>query len=142
MVQALFYLAVGLALGIDIASGPAGVLVLLVYATLVALSFGALGAFLALRLGSGEAIQAMFPVLFVFLFISSMNAPRDLIGVDWFRIAATLNPVSYMIECVRSLIISGWDGQALALGFGFVAVIGVVSLTLASRALRLRMTRT
>jgi ABC-2 type transport system permease protein len=142
IVQALFYLAVGLALGIHIASGPAGVVVLLAYATLVALSFAALGAFLALRLGSGEAIQAMFPVLFVFLFISSMNAPRNLISVDWFRIAATLNPVSYMIECVRSLIITGWDGQALALGFGFVAVVGVISLTLASRALRLRMTRT
>jgi ABC-2 type transport system permease protein len=142
IVQALFYLAVGLALGIDIASGPAGVVVLLAYATLVALSFGALGAFLALRLGSGEAIQAMFPVLFVFLFISSMNAPRDLIGVDWFRIAATLNPVSYMIEAVRSLIITGWDAQALGLGFGIVAILGVISLTLASRALRLRMTRT
>jgi ABC-2 type transport system permease protein len=142
IVQALFYLAVGLALGIDIASGPAGVIVLLAYATLVALSFGALGAFLALRLGSGEAIQAMFPVLFVFLFISSMNAPRELIGVAWFRIAATLNPVSYMIEAVRSLIITGWDAQALALGFGFVALIGAVSITLASRALRLRMTRT
>jgi ABC-2 type transport system permease protein len=142
IVQAIFYLAVGLASGVDIASGPGGVLVVLVYATLVALSFGALGAFLALRLGSGESIQAMFPVLFVFLFISSMNAPRNLIGVDWFRIAASLNPVSYMIECVRSLIITGWDAQALALGFGFVAVIGAVSLALASRALRLRMTRT
>jgi ABC-2 type transport system permease protein len=142
IVQAVFYLAVGLASGVHIASGPLGVLVLLVFAALVALSFGALGAFLAFRLGSGESIQAMFPVLFVFLFISSMNAPRNLIGVDWFRIAATLNPVSYMIECVRSLIITGWDGQALALGFALVAVIGAISLTLASRALRLRMTRT
>ena len=142
VVQAVFYLAIGLIAGVDIESGVAGVVVLLVYATVVSLSFGALGAFMALRLGSSEAIQAMFPVLFVFLFISSMNAPRNLIGVDWFRIAATLNPVSYMIECVRSLIITGWDWQALALGFAFVAVIGVISLTLASRALRLRMTRT
>jgi ABC-2 type transport system permease protein len=71
-----------------------------------------------------------------------MNAPRNLIGVDWFRIAATLNPVSYMIEAVRSLIITGWDWQALALGFGFVIVLGLVSMALASRALRLRMTRT
>ena len=81
-------------------------------------------------------------MLFVFLFISSMNTPRNLIGVDWFRIAATLNPVSYMIECVRSLIITGWDWQALALGFGFVIVLGLVSLWLASGALRTRMTRT
>jgi ABC-2 type transport system permease protein len=140
--QAIFYLAVGLAAGVDIASGPAGVAVLLVYAVVVSLAFGALGAWLALRTGSGEAIQALFPVLFVFLFISSMNAPRDLIGVEWFRIAATLNPVSYMIECVRSLIIEGWDAQALALGFGFTILLGIVSFALASRALRTRMTRT
>jgi ABC-2 type transport system permease protein len=142
VVQVLFYLAVGLAAGVEFESGPLGILVLVFYGALVALSFGALGAWLAFRTGSGEAIQALFPVLFVFLFISSMNAPRDLIGVEWFRIAATLNPVSYMIECVRSLIITGWDWQALALGFGFVIVLGLVSLTLASRSLRTRMTRT
>ena len=142
VVQALFYLAIGLASGVEFASGPAGIVVLLFYAALVSLSFGALGAWLAFRTGSGETIQALFPVLFVFLFISSMNAPRNLIGIEWFRIAATLNPVSYMIECVRSLIITGWDWQALALGFGFAIVLGVVSFWLAARALRTRMTRT
>jgi ABC-2 type transport system permease protein len=142
VVQVLFYLSVGLAVGVDFASGPLGILVLVFYGAIVALSFGALGAWLAFRTGSGEAIQALFPVLFVFLFISSMNAPRNLIGVDWFRIAATLNPVSYMIECVRSLIITGWDWQALALGFGFVIALGLISLALAARALRTRMTRT
>ena len=49
---------------------------------LISLSFGALGVFLALRTGSGEAIQGLFPLLFVFLFISSMNMPRNLIAVD------------------------------------------------------------
>ena len=142
IVQVMFYLAVGLTAGVRFESGPLGILVLLVYGAIVSLSFGALGAWLAFRTGSGETIQALFPVLFVFLFISSMNAPRNLIGIEWFRIAATLNPVSYMIECVRSLIITGWDPQALALGFGFVIVLGVVSLMLASRALRTRMTRT
>jgi ABC-2 type transport system permease protein len=142
VVQVLFYIAVGLIAGVTFASGPAGIAVLLLYGAVVSLAFGALGAWLAYRTGSGETIQALFPVLFVFLFISSMNAPRNLIGVDWFRIAATLNPVSYMIEAVRSLIITGWDWQALALGFGFVIVIGLASMALASRALRLRMTRT
>jgi ABC-2 type transport system permease protein len=142
IVQALFYIAVGLFAGVEFESGLAGLLVLVVYAAVVSLAFGAVGAFLALRTGSGEAIQALFPVLFVFLFISSMNAPRNLIGVDWFRIAATLNPVSYMIECVRSLIIEGWDAQALALGFGVVIVLAAVALPLASWALRTRLTRT
>ena len=142
VVQVLFYIAVGLVAGVRFESGPAGIAVLLFYGALIALSFGALGAWLAYRTGSGEMIQALFPVLFVFLFISSMNAPRNLIGVEWFRTAATLNPVSYMIECVRSLIITGWDWQALALGFGFVIVLGLVSLRLASSALRSRMART
>ncbi len=142
IVQAIFYLTIGLAAGVEFESGAAGIAVLLVYAALVSLSFGALGAWLAYRFGSGETIQALFPVLFVFLFISSMNAPRNLISVDWFRTAATLNPVSYMIECVRSLVIEGWNVQALALGFGFTILIGAVSLFLASRALRTRMTRT
>jgi ABC-2 type transport system permease protein len=135
-------IVVGLTAGVRFESGPAGIAVLLLYGAVVALSFGALGAWLAYRTGSGETIQALFPVLFVFLFISSMNTPRNLIGVQWFRIAATLNPVSYMIEAVRSLIITGWDWQALGLGFGFVIIIGVTSLFLASRALRTRMTRT
>jgi ABC-2 type transport system permease protein len=142
VVQAIAYLVAGFAVGVHFASGVGGVLVVLAYAAIVSLAFGALGAYLAFRTGSGEAIQALFPVLFVFLFISSMNTPRNLIDVDWFRTAATVNPVSYMIECVRSLIIDGWDAQALALGFGLVIALGVVSIALASHGMRTRLTRT
>jgi ABC-2 type transport system permease protein len=142
LIQAVFYVVVGLLCGVRFASGPGGIAVLLLFSVVVCLGFGALGSFLALRTGSGEAVQGMFPLLFVFLFISSMNTPRDLIAVDWFRFVASINPVSYLIECVRSLIITGWDVTALALGFGFAIVIAVVSLFLASWALRRRMTRT
>jgi ABC-2 type transport system permease protein len=142
LVQAVFYLGVGLAAGVRLESGVAGAVVLLLLATLIALAFGSLGAFAALQTGSGEAVQGLFPVLFVFLFISSMNLPRNLIEIDWFRTAATLNPVSYLIEGVRSLIIVGWDRQALALAFGIALSIGLVGLTAASWALRVRLTRT
>ena len=118
LVQAAFYIAVGLACGVRFASGVGGIFVLLAFAAVVSLGFGALGSFMALRTGSGESIQGLFPLLFVFLFISSMNTPRNLIAVHWFKVAATINPVSYLIECVRSLIITGWDTRALALGFG------------------------
>jgi ABC-2 type transport system permease protein len=142
VIQAAFYVFVGLILGVDFASGAAGIVVLLLFAALVSLGFGGLGAALALRTGSGEAMQGMFPLFFVFLFISSMNTPLDLIAVDWFRTLATLNPVSYLIDCVRSLIITGWDWEALALGFGIAAVITAVSLLLAARQLRRRLART
>ena len=141
LVQAAVYLGVGLITGVRIASGPAGVLVLFAFAALVGLAFGALGAFAALRTGSGEAVQSLFPAFFVFLFISSMNIPRNLIEATWFRDAATANPVSYLLECVRSLIITGWDGEALALGFGIATVVAVVALGASSWALRVRMAR-
>ncbi len=142
IVQAAFYVTVGLIVGVDFASGALGILVLFGFAAVISTSFGALGAFLAFRTGSGEAIQGLFPLLFVFLFLSSMNTPRNLIGVDWFRVVATVNPVSYLIECVRSLIITGWNGQALLLGFGFAVLIGIVSTTLASFSLQERLART
>jgi ABC-2 type transport system permease protein len=141
LVQALVYLGVGLAVGVRLESGPLGALVLLAFALLVSLGFGALGAFAALRTGSGEAVQGLFPVFFVFLFLSSMNLPRNLIEIDWFRAAATVNPVSYLIECVRSLIITGWDGEALTLGFAIAGAIAVVALALAAMSLRTRLTR-
>ena len=141
LIQAAVYLSVGLAVGVRPAAGALGVLVLFAFAVLVTLGFGALGAFAALRTGSGEAVQSIFPAFFVFLFMSSMNIPRNLIEIGWFHDVATVNPVSYLIECVRSLIIAGWDGQALALGFGIAAAITVVALALSSWALRVRMAR-
>ena len=141
LVQAAFYLAVGLAVGVRLASGVPGALVLFAFSLLVALAFGSLGTYVGLRTGSGEAVQGFFPLFFVFLFISSLAIPRNLIAVTWFRDVATVNPVSYLLECVRSLIITGWDGEALALGFGIAGLIAVAGLTLSSWALRDRLAR-
>jgi ABC-2 type transport system permease protein len=141
VVQACFYIIVGTIAGVRLASGIGGVAVLLVFAAMISLAFGSLGAWVALRTGSTETVQSLFPVFFVFLFISSMNIPRNLISTTWFRDAATANPVSYLLECVRSLIITGWNGKALALGFGIVAIVAVVGLSLASVALPKRLAR-
>jgi ABC-2 type transport system permease protein len=73
--------------------------------------------------------------------MSSMNLPRNLIEIEWFRAVATLNPVSYLIEALRSLIILGWDAEALALGFGFAVGIGAIALAAASISLRGRLAR-
>jgi ABC-2 type transport system permease protein len=141
-IQAVTYLVVGVAAGVRFTTGLPGALVLFVLAVLIAMAFGTVGLFLALRTGSGEAVQSSFPLLFFTLFISSMNLPRNLIEITWFRDLATLNPVSYMIEAMRTLVITGWDGQALLLGFGFVLVLIAIGLALSAIALRSRMART
>lgn len=141
LLQAAVYIAVGYAAGVRFASGLPGVLVLLVFFVLVVLAFGALGLLAALRTGSGEAVQGLFPAFFVFLFISSMAIPRNLMSVTWFRDVATANPVSYLIEGVRSLIVIGWDGQALALGFGIALCVAAVAISLAAWSLHDRLAR-
>jgi ABC-2 type transport system permease protein len=118
-----------------------GALVLLVLSVMIAFAFASLGGLLALRFGTGEAVQAIFPLLFVTLFLSSSSLPRNLISVTWFRDVATYNPVSYLIEGLRSLVITGWDGQALALGFGFTIVLLVVTLALSGSAMKSRLAR-
>jgi len=123
-------------------TGIGGIIVLLLLAILICVGFASIGVWMALRTGSGEAVQSQFPLLFFFTFISSMNLPRNLIEVTWFRDVATLNPVSYMIEGMRTLVITGWDAQALLLGFGVALAVIFVALGLSGRALRFRMART
>ena len=142
LVQALVYLGVGLALGVHFASGVPGVVVLVLLALTIGAAWGSIGIWIALRTGSGEAVQSQFPILFFFIIISSMNLPRNLIEADWFRTAATINPVSYMIEGLRSLIIEGWNAEALALGFGIAILAVTVGMALAAVALRKQMART
>jgi ABC-2 type transport system permease protein len=141
-VSACVYLTAGFAAGMDFKSGALGVPAIILLGVLIALGFAALGAYIGLRSGSGEAVQGFFPLLFVLLFLSSVNLPRNLIEQDWFRTIATYNPVSYLVEGVRSLIITGWDGEALALGFGLAAVIAAATITLSAGALRTRLIRT
>jgi ABC-2 type transport system permease protein len=136
------YMAVGFAAGMEMKSGPAGALVLVLLAMLVAVALAGLGALVGLRSGSAEAVQGFFPLFFVLFFLSSMNMPRNLIEADWFRTVATYNPISYLVEGVRSLIISGWDAEALALGFGIAAVVAVGGIVGAAAALRTRLVRT
>ncbi len=139
--QAVFYLAIGLSFGVRLKSGIAGGVLLLVLEAVIALAFASMGSWAALRTGSTEAVQSLFPVFFVFLFISSMNIPRNLIETTWFRWAATANPVSYLIEAVRSLVITGWNAKALGAGFGVAIGISLIGFGLAARALLHRLER-
>jgi ABC-2 type transport system permease protein len=142
IVQAVAFLAAGLAAGAGIEAGVLGVPVLILLSLSIVAAFGTIGLFAGLRTGSSEAVQGLFPLMFILLFLSSAVLPRDLIAHDWFKTVATINPVSYLIEGLRSLIITGWDGEALALAFGISALIFTVGLAASTAALRGRLVRT
>jgi ABC-2 type transport system permease protein len=141
LLQGIVFLAIGNLMGVEVSSGFPGMVVLVLLTVLVALGFGGIGAILALRTGSAEAVESAFPLFFVAIFMSSINLPRDLIEADWFRFIATINPISYLVEGLRSLVITGWDPQALLLGFGCAAGIIVLSLAGAVASLRTRVAR-
>ena len=142
LVATIIFIVVGAVFGVDFRAGLPGILVLLALAQLTALGFGGIGALMAARTGSAEAVQGLFPLLFVTFFLSSLNLPRPLIQTDWFRTVATWNPISYMIEGMRSLVITGWDGGALWRGFLAAGLLAAVGLLGASAGLRTRLART
>jgi ABC-2 type transport system permease protein len=142
LVQAVFYLVVGIAFGVRLHSGVGGALVLLVLEAVIALAFASFGTWAALRTGSTEAVQGLFPVFFVFLFLSSANIPRNLISTTWFRWVATANPVSYLIEAVRGLVIYHWRWETIGLGFAVAAGMCLIGFSLATHAMSGRLART
>jgi ABC-2 type transport system permease protein len=142
LVQAATYLTVGLVAGAELAAGVGGALVIVALSVTITVGFGSVGLFAALRTGSGEAVQSLFPVFFVFLFISSMALPLDLIQTQWFHDVASVNPISYLLQAFRSLLIEGWNLGDLALGFGIALAVLALGMLAAATALKSRLVRT
>ncbi len=141
MASALLYVTIGLVFGVDFKSGALGIVLLFGIAAWTAFTFATIGAWIALRSGHSEALQGIFPLLFATLFLSTINMPRELIEADWFRAITYVNPVSYMVDGMRSLIIIGWDGRVLGETFAVLAVVTIIGVIGCSRALRRRMAR-
>jgi ABC-2 type transport system permease protein len=142
LVQALVFLGVGLAAGARFEAGPLGAIVLILIFLTAALAFGAVGIFVGLRTGSGQAVQAIAPVFTVFLFLSSTNWPRNLMSERWFYWIATLNPLSYLVEGMRSVLITGWDKEAIALAFCFCIPVLILMIFASALQLKGRLVRT
>jgi ABC-2 type transport system permease protein len=142
VVQALVFLGVGLAAGARFEAGPLGAVVLILIFLSAVLAFGAFGIFVGLRTGSGQAVQSIAPLMTVFLFLSSVNWPRNLITANWFYWVATINPLSYLVEGMRSVLITGWDTKAIGLALAFTGGVLVVMLIASAWSLQGRLVRT
>ena len=134
LVMAAVYLGVGLATGVHVETGVPGGFAVLGVTYLMVLAFAAIGSFAAVAGGSATQMQGIVALVLALLFMSSMLMPRNLIEHNWFKQIATYNPLSYLVEANRTLLISGWDKQALALGCGIsvglflIGVAGAVAL--------------
>jgi ABC-2 type transport system permease protein len=134
--QAVIFLGIGLAAGAHVEAGPFGALLIIGFAAAFAIAMGSMGLMVALLTRSGEAVQAVFPLFMAALFFSSVGLPRELIQTRWFQLVTTYNPVSYMIEAPRSLLVEGWQAKPLLLGIAVAGGILVSALLMTAGSLR------
>ena len=135
--QALFFSLVMVIFGVNIHAGVAGLLVIVLAGALIGLAIGGFLAAMALRTGSAEAVQGIFPLLFIMLFFSSAFFPRETMrGV--YRTIANVNPVSHLYEGMRDLVIAELSLSAVARSLLIPALISCISIPLALSQLRWR----
>lgn len=133
----LIILVVGLTFGAGMEAGPGGFLMILLISGTFGLAYSGIGLAIALRTGSPQAAQVGFLVFFPLLFLSPAFAPKEVFS-DWLRFLATINPVTYVLEGQRELVLSGWDAESLLYCFAAIAGLGAFTLTMTLLALRHR----
>jgi ABC-2 type transport system permease protein len=133
--QATFFLILAVIFGATIKGGLLGALIVIVLAGLLGIAISGLGVLLALRTGSAEAVQGMFPLFFALMFFSSTFFPRETM-TGWFQQVATWNPISRLVEGMRAQIIFGVDWHAA--GISLAIIVGLSILTVGGCVISLR----
>lgn len=134
-------LALGFALGVSFEAGPLGVLAFIAIAATWSLAFAGFGYAIALKTGNPAAVNSSFMLFFPFLFLTSSYVPRSQL-TGWLDTVAGLNPVTYILDGLRSLAFEGWQWDELAKTMAAIALVAALSMSLCFAALRGRVSQT
>ncbi len=127
-------LLVGIALGARIESGPLGALVIILLSSLFGVAYAGFGILVALRTRNVQATQSSFLLFFPLLFLTPNFVPFDRLS-SVMETLARINPVSYVIVGLRSLVIDGWDAGKIAVCVGVIFALGVILTGLSLRVI-------
>lgn len=119
----------GMIFGITIASGVLGFVLLVLLTAAWSVVYVGYMQLIALKTRSAAATNSASLVFFPLLFLTPNFVPRDLLTRPM-EIAATINPVTYVMEGLRSLVLVDLNWTDILQGFGVVVVAGVVMLAL------------
>jgi ABC-2 type transport system permease protein len=129
-------ITLGLILGVHFHGGPIGVLMFMALAALWSLAFAGFGYAIALKTGNPAAVNSSFLLFFPFLFLTSSYVPRNQLS-GWLHTVAALNPVTYILDGLRSLVLSDtWQWGDLGQALVAIAVVGTISMAMCFAALR------
>jgi ABC-2 type transport system permease protein len=131
---AFLVLLVGLAFGARMKSGVPGAVVLVVLSALWGVAYAGIGILVALRTRNVQATNASFLIFFPLLFLTPNFVPFDRL-TPLMEALARANPVSYVIEGLRSLVLEGWVLDKLAICGGVILVTGLLLTWLSVRAI-------
>jgi ABC-2 type transport system permease protein len=126
---------VGLAFGIRIASGPLGFVLLVSLSALWSIVFVGFMQLIALKTRSAAATNSAGLIFFPLLFLTPNLVPRAMLTSPM-RVAASFNPVTYVMEALRSLILQDLVWSKILAGFAVVGVLGAVMLFLNVRLIK------
>src|SRR4051794_37455440 len=126
----------GLVFGITVASGVVGLVLLVVLTASWSVVFVGLMQLIALKTRSAAATNSGGLVFFPLLFLTPNFVPRDMLTRPM-EIAATLNPVTYIMESLRSLILDDLAWGSIWPGFAVVAVVAVIGAVMLALNVRL-----
>jgi len=135
---AVWFIAIGLIFGATIEEGVFGVILMILFTSLSAIAFGAIGSAVALRTGTASVVQGLFPLVFVVLFLSTAFFPANLI-LEPAGSVAEYNPLSFVVDGVRDPTISVVTAEVFWKAVGAIALILAIGIGLSAMALRHRL---
>jgi len=129
VVQSTIILALGyFLLGADLVTGVPGVLMIFLLVAFFGLAWSGISLTIGLRTKSAETVFGLGGILtFPLLFMSTALVPVNQMQL-WMQNVSQVNPISYTVDAVRVLTLSGFDWSKIISAFGYVGVIAVVSL--------------
>ncbi len=135
VVIATALIALALPFGISVASGAVGLVLLVVLTAMWGVVYAGFLQLIAMKTRSAAATQSAGLVFFPLLFLTPNLVPRELLTRPM-EIAATFNPVTYLMEAQRTLILEDVVLRDVLPGFLVVMVLGALALALNVRAIR------
>jgi ABC-2 type transport system permease protein len=128
ILQVLIILIIGFALGVNIASGILGIILILILAALFGIAWSGISLFVALTTKNQETTLSVgLLTTFPLLFLSASVMPLGLLP-DWVQQVAKVNPFTYIAEAFQSLIITGFVWEKIEYAMIAIFIVGAISL--------------
>ena len=135
--QAVVVLLLAVALGAHIETGVPGAAMMILLGTLLGIvSFGVLTANIALRSQDAAAVQAILPMSYLLIFLTSAYQQPEQIESPVMRTIVDANPAEHVLRPMRELMLSGYDWSGLGVALAVILALGLIGIPLTVRNYR------